>query len=199
MTRGLIPGAWLLTAIAAPAQSPLIARARSLELSTPYVPPPGDPLEHHAAGFAKIICSAVFVTGLAPEFAAENLGFFTAPYEERAKLEKPVIDRARRAVHVTLSHGVTRTALYLGDQGCVTDRKSTRLNSSHLVISYAVFCLKKKNTMMPRHCVPRMHSATARVHRFAASAFVSSAWILTPCRCSDATALCRTGLGRSCT
>src|SRR5256885_17235094 len=29
--------------------------------------------------------------------------------------------------------------------GCdVVDRKSTRLNSSHLVISYAVFCLKKK-------------------------------------------------------
>src|SRR2546426_8369764 len=28
------------------------------------------------------------------------------------------------------------------------DRKSTRLNSSHLVISYAVFCLKKKNTDM---------------------------------------------------
>src|SRR5256885_7383919 len=28
-----------------------------------------------------------------------------------------------------------------------TDRKSTRLNSSHLVISYAVFCLKKKNNI----------------------------------------------------
>src|SRR5688500_2300907 len=28
----------------------------------------------------------------------------------------------------------------------ITDRKSTRLNSSHLVISYAVFCLKKKRT-----------------------------------------------------
>src|SRR2546426_2693531 len=28
---------------------------------------------------------------------------------------------------------------------CPLDRKSTRLNSSHLVISYAVFCLKKKN------------------------------------------------------
>src|SRR5438034_6831346 len=27
------------------------------------------------------------------------------------------------------------------------DRKSTRLNSSHTVISYAVFCLKKKNTL----------------------------------------------------
>src|SRR5256885_16603078 len=28
-----------------------------------------------------------------------------------------------------------------------TDRKSTRLNSSHLVISYAVFCLKKKKNL----------------------------------------------------
>src|SRR5690606_41965212 len=31
------------------------------------------------------------------------------------------------------------------DQGDVQDRKSTRLNSSHVKISYAVFCLKKKN------------------------------------------------------
>src|SRR2546426_6458850 len=31
------------------------------------------------------------------------------------------------------------------DRTDFTDRKSTRLNSSHLVISYAVFCLKKKN------------------------------------------------------
>src|SRR5207253_11512241 len=29
---------------------------------------------------------------------------------------------------------------------CIEDRKSTRLNSSHVAISYAVFCLKKKNT-----------------------------------------------------
>src|SRR5256885_5722922 len=31
----------------------------------------------------------------------------------------------------------------------LTDRKSTRLNSSHLVISYAVFCLKKKKRTNP--------------------------------------------------
>src|SRR2546426_7169362 len=30
----------------------------------------------------------------------------------------------------------------------LADRKSTRLNSSHLVISYAVFCLKKKKTRL---------------------------------------------------
>src|SRR5437667_3493786 len=31
--------------------------------------------------------------------------------------------------------------------GMQRDRKSTRLNSSHITISYAVFCLKKKNTI----------------------------------------------------
>src|SRR5690349_24773662 len=31
-------------------------------------------------------------------------------------------------------------------RGCGIDRKSTRLNSSHVEISYAVFCLKKKTT-----------------------------------------------------
>src|SRR5256885_8641010 len=34
------------------------------------------------------------------------------------------------------------------------DRKSTRLNSSHLVISYAVFCLKKKITLAPDGLAP---------------------------------------------
>src|SRR5256885_5867034 len=34
------------------------------------------------------------------------------------------------------------------------DRKSTRLNSSHLVISYAVFCLKKKKPIQALHRFP---------------------------------------------
>src|SRR5438034_7203228 len=44
----------------------------------------------------------------------------------------------------------TETALLVASHSCHTraarprDRKSTRLNSSHTVISYAVFCLKKK-------------------------------------------------------
>src|SRR5437868_12599502 len=40
-----------------------------------------------------------------------------------------------------------------GNQGTV-DRKSTRLNSSHVSISYAVFCLKKKTKLryQPRSC-----------------------------------------------
>src|SRR2546426_8445924 len=41
------------------------------------------------------------------------------------------------------------------DEADGQDRKSTRLNSSHLVISYAVFCLKKKKTdsALPRRDV----------------------------------------------
>src|SRR5256885_12982753 len=40
-----------------------------------------------------------------------------------------------------------------------TDRKSTRLNSSHLVISYAVFCLKKKKKS-PTHNDSKLQSRT---------------------------------------
>src|SRR5258708_16555122 len=35
----------------------------------------------------------------------------------------------------------------------IVDRKSTRLNSSHQIISYAVFCLKKKKRMHIKQCV----------------------------------------------
>src|SRR2546426_10377690 len=42
-------------------------------------------------------------------------------------------------------------------------RESTRLNSSHLVISYAVFCLKKKKT--PRRREKRESPARSRPHR----------------------------------
>jgi len=144
--RSALPVAVVLALAAAPAapQTPfsprdsLVARAKSLELDTPYVPPPGDALEHHASGFAKVMCSAVFITGLEPDFAAENVGFFTGPYSERARVGKPVIDHAAKAVHVTLPNGMKRTARYLGDQGCVTlpvgkdsvDFKPIRVKSS---------------------------------------------------------------------
>src|SRR5256885_8760492 len=48
----------------------------------------------------------------------------------------------------------------------VLDRKSTRLNSSHLVISYAVFCLKKKKYRPNRFATPgrRLSGPHATVH-----------------------------------
>src|SRR5437588_3914414 len=51
----------------------------------------------------------------------------------RSGLDVLLLDQA-----VTHEHGIAPGAL------AEADRKSTRLNSSHTVISYAVFCLKKK-------------------------------------------------------
>ena len=98
----------------------LLSRAASAELDTEYVAPPGDPLWHHTAGFAKTLCSAVFVTGLDPAFAAENVGFFSAPYEHREHVTNIEVDRDQRQVHLTLPDGVVRTAKFNGDHGCVT-------------------------------------------------------------------------------
>src|SRR5256885_6033084 len=56
------------------------------------------------------------------------------------------------------------------------DRKSTRLNSSHLVISYAVFCLKKKkhaSVVVTRLC------SSSKVHKLRISALRSSVSLLT--------------------
>lgn len=102
------------------ARDKMLARANELSLKTPYKGPPGDALSHHTSGYAKIMCSAVFITGLKPDFAAENVGYFTSPYEERAKVGKPVVDYNRKSVSITLPNGLTRTAIYTGDQGCVT-------------------------------------------------------------------------------
>src|SRR5947207_2659361 len=102
------------------ARRAVIARGKSLELPTKYLPPPGERIEHYASGYAKIMCTAVFVTGLDPVFAAENVGYFTAPYEERAKLGTPKIDRQKQTVEVTMPNGTARVAKHVASQGCVT-------------------------------------------------------------------------------
>jgi CubicO group peptidase (beta-lactamase class C family) len=98
----------------------LLARADSLELDTEYVAPPGDALHHHTSGFAKILCSAVFITGLDPADAAANVGGFTSPFEERHHVVDTVVDRAAQRVSLTLPDGVVRTAKRYRNQGCVT-------------------------------------------------------------------------------
>src|SRR5436309_9193969 len=45
----------------------------------------------------------------------------------------------------------------------VSDRKSTRLNSSHVKISYAVFCLKKKNNVNSKMTAHSVHCILLRL------------------------------------
>ena len=98
----------------------MLARAAAAELETEYEAPPGDPLSHHTSGFAKTLCSAVFVTGLDADFAAENVGYFSGPYEQRQHVVAREVDTDSRQVHLTLPNGVVRTAKFNGDHGCVT-------------------------------------------------------------------------------
>src|SRR5256885_3487329 len=58
---------------------------------------------------------------------------------------RPFRRRSRKPSKRAASSGISFCAIS-------QDRKSTRLNSSHLVISYAVFCLKKKKNYHLDHC-----------------------------------------------
>src|SRR5438309_3151129 len=63
---------------------------------------------------------------------------FRSPQEERRHDGRDRVHRVgpvRQGLHAALA---------------LQDRKSTRLNSSHSSISYAVFCLKKKNVLRPQ-------------------------------------------------
>src|SRR5205807_8755628 len=61
------------------------------------------------------------------------------------RLSLPAVPRQQRAsTYAELHSAFARARMGSSGAHCESDRKSTRLNSSHLVISYAVFCLKKK-------------------------------------------------------
>src|SRR5688500_20059485 len=69
---------------------------------------------------------------------------YTTLFRSRERHEE---GRGRRHPHARRGHPLSldpRVPAHPGEEAA-RDRKSTRLNSSHLVISYAVFCLKKKN------------------------------------------------------
>src|SRR5947207_6299516 len=95
---------------------------------------------------------------IAPEFALANRTAFAVDLFGYGESDRPFdadfsiaaqaeyLDRALTALRVARA---TIVGVDLGAaitlRLAATDRKSTRLNSSHTVISYAVFCLKKKN------------------------------------------------------
>src|SRR5207249_5453324 len=73
-------------------------------------------------------------------------------YDDQGKV--PLLECVRRADEALTAAGIARPYLAMDGfpefvraaQTLLLDRKSTRLNSSHVSISYAVFCLKKKKT-----------------------------------------------------
>ena len=67
---------------------------------------------------SEILCSNVFLSGLDPEFAAANTGFFSSPPELRGAVTDTVVDYENRRVHLTLPDGTVRSAKQHG-RGCL--------------------------------------------------------------------------------
>lgn len=97
----------------------LIARGNSLELPGRWEPPPGDIRSHETAGFAKILCSNVFLAGLDVRDVAANLGFFVSPVETRRIVVDTAVDRRRQEVRLRMADGRVRVARRFGSQGCI--------------------------------------------------------------------------------
>src|SRR5258708_10329201 len=84
-------------------------------------------------------------------FRSQRISSFLKSYGEMRKGEQFVMGevraRARERIRWSVSLGLLAVALHRmrsRARARTSDRKSTRLNSSHQIISYAVFCLKKK-------------------------------------------------------
>src|SRR2546430_5548598 len=69
------------------------------------------------------------------------------PYTTLFRSEAIACQRRGISLEVLLGNDIA-IARHVGKGDVITDRKSTRLNSSHSQISYAVFCLKKKKKNM---------------------------------------------------
>src|SRR3712207_7507658 len=72
------------------------------------------------------------------------------PYTTLFRSDRGAVEGHLAAIHRLESdgdrlHRAAIASLFADGIDPMTDRKSTRLNSSHANISYAVFCLKKKN------------------------------------------------------
>src|SRR3712207_8299475 len=98
--------------------------------------PPRSTLFPHTPPFGSI---AAELSGLLPDDEVRALSSLSARRQARRDAKRRGGRRAKRAM-TDLQQTASELAFHR------QDRKSTRLNSSHANISYAVFCLKKKNT-----------------------------------------------------
>jgi CubicO group peptidase (beta-lactamase class C family) len=108
---------WIVTIVIVAAATVAAAVQQPAPRPQSAFAPDGTPIALGLAGYAKVLCSAVFVSGRDPAEAFRNSGFFLFPEDQRKGLSYKV-DRLQRLVRMT--HGrMTRTAKFYGDQGCI--------------------------------------------------------------------------------
>jgi CubicO group peptidase (beta-lactamase class C family) len=107
--------------LAASLAVPVLARQQAWVPPTrPHHPdiPYQMPTSLGAASYAKVLCSAVFVSGREVEEARKNSAYFLMAEPDRSKPITVDVDRQAKRVRVTIGD-FTRTAALYGDQGCV--------------------------------------------------------------------------------
>ncbi|RMF22444.1 MAG: hypothetical protein D6765_14280, partial [Bacteroidetes bacterium] len=97
-----------------------------VKLSERFAPPDATPqpvgteVELGLAGYAKVLCSAVFVSEREAGEAFRNSGFFFLPEAERPFV-RYTVDETNQSVTLIWRDSIRRSARFIGDQGCVID------------------------------------------------------------------------------
>jgi len=97
-----------------------VALSQSL---TPYKAVSGDPMALGLAGYAKVLCSAVYVSGREVDEAKINTGYFLMPddYSEEIIV---TLDSFDQSITLSLGNTLVKKAKYYGDQGCIICRNN---------------------------------------------------------------------------
>src|SRR5437868_11356588 len=90
-------------------------------------------------GFAILFIGSAAAAGRLPNLELKDISADALPYMKRYAV--PITNGAAFSSYLERIQHEHEIKV---EEGLLEDRKSTRLNSSHVSISYAVFCLKKK-------------------------------------------------------
>jgi CubicO group peptidase (beta-lactamase class C family) len=114
-----------LSAITSIALASLVAAIATAQApaSKPIPAPQGTHTENGLAGYAKILCSGVFVSGREPEDVARGSAYFFMPRAEQDAV-KWSIDRDAKLARASFGE-TTREARFHGDQGCIIENPAT--------------------------------------------------------------------------
>ena len=104
--------------------------AQQADTRPPQYRPQGTALELGLQGFAKVLCSAVFVSGRDAAEAKRNSGALLMPSQELADKATYEVDREKKIARVSLE-GITREAGFHGDQGCIIHRPDAKAPYIH--------------------------------------------------------------------
>src|SRR5437879_7988240 len=130
---------------------PLKACAHSLRLGCPH----SDPQQMHFLCERGRICKHAIVVGFGiqlPVSKHEHAACSAESSDVGKEIQMIKCDlESLHSAHGKTGHGAMIAIRQCAKVGIDVDRKSTRLNSSHRCISYAVFCLKKKKNKTKAH------------------------------------------------